>query len=137
MNFSAKIHMRAAVIALSTTFLAGCSSEHTVSGPNAVARWKACSDSADGLRNSGRTSLENFSWMEGKLVVDVKDNEYCGGTRIANPRYTVSGNLVRLSWGWELGPGKAVTACTCDFSVRFELANLPAGDYQVQLARAR
>ena len=129
--------MRVIALSLSATVLAACSSEHAVSGPNVVARWKACSNSADGLRNSGRTRLENFSWMERKLIVNVKDNDYCSGTRIGSPRYTVSGNLVQLSWGWELGPDKAVTACTCDFSVRFELENLPRGDYQIQLARAR
>lgn len=129
--------MRMVVLALGATLLAACSSEHVVSGPDVVAKWKTCSESTDGLRNAGRTSLDNSSWADGKLVVNVKDNDNCGGTRIANPRYTANGKIVRLSWGWELGPDKAVTACTCDFSVRFELANLPPGDYQIELARVR
>ena len=137
MNIFGKSYVHAIAVSLSTVLLASCSSERVASGPDVIAKWKACTESTEGLKNAGRTALEGSSWAEGKLIVNIKDNEYCGGTRIANPRYTVNGKLVQLSWQWELGPDKAVTACTCDFSVRFELTNVPAGDYQIQLARVR
>jgi hypothetical protein len=137
MNVVSTFHVRAAAVALSTILLASCSPEQVVSGPNVVARWKACSESTDGLRNRGRTVLENHSWAERTLTVNVTDNDYCSGTRITNPAYVISGKLVQLSWGWERAPEKAITACTCDFAVRFELRDVPAGDYQVQLARVR
>ena len=131
MIFRAKFDVCSVFLALGVALLAACSSDHVVSGTDVVAKWKACSGSTDGLRNAGRTTLENSNWSEGKLIVNVKDNDYCGGTRITNPRYALDGKIVQLSWGWELGPGKAVTACTCDLSVRFELANLPPGEYQI------
>ncbi len=135
MNVLAGFHVRSIVVALSAIVLATCSREQVVSGSNVLAKWKPCEGSTGAPRN--HTALESSTWAEGKLIINVKDNDYCGGTRIANPGYTLSGNLVQLSWSWELGPEKAVTACACDHAIRFELANLPAGDYQVQLSRVR
>lgn len=130
-----KAQIRSIVVALSATLFVSCSSDQVASGPNVEARWKACSDSTGAPAN--RTVLENVVWVDGKLVINVKDNDYCGGTRVSNPGYTISGNRVQLRWTWEVGPQKAVTACACDHAIRFELSNIPAGDYQVQLTRTR
>ena len=135
MNTFPASYLPCVVAALSLLLIAACSSEQVASGPNIVARWKTCKDPTGGPTN--RTVLESIRWAEGTLIVNVKDNDSCGGTRIANLRYMVSGDRVQLSWTWELGPEKALTACACDHSIRFELSNLPRGDYQVQLARER
>lgn len=128
-------YARSIVVAVAAILLIACSSEQIASGPNVVARWQTCRDSTGGLTN--HTAIENFGWTEGKLIINVKDNDYCGGTRVASPRFTVSGDRLQLSWTWELGPEKSVTACACDHAIRFELSNVPAGDYKVQLARTR
>lgn len=121
--------------ALVLMFAASCTSEQVVSGPNVVARWKPCRESTGGPTN--RTVLEHSVWSDGKLIVDVKDNDYCGGTVLADPGYTVAGDTVQLRWTWKLGPEKAVTACACDHTIRFELSNLTSPDYKVPLVRVR
>ena len=128
----------AMVVALVAGFLASCSFfEKTASGPNVVARWKACGDTSSGLRNRGRTILQDHAWDGRTLVVNVVDNDYCGGTRIADPSYKVSGKLVELNWTWRHIPDGGIAACYCDFKVRFEVSGLAPGDYRVQLGRVR
>ena len=80
------------------------------------------------------------------MIINVKDNEYCGGTEIAEPSYALSGDDLELRWACRgivlknLPPGVpafAPTACACDQKVRFELSNLTERAYNVKLARAR
>ena len=125
------------VLALIAGLVASCSSEQVASGPNVVARWKACGNTKDGLRNRGRTILQDHAWVDRTLVVNVVDNDSCAGTRIADPSYQVNGKLVELKWGWLYIPAQPRAACYCDFKVRFEVTGLAPGDYQVQLGRVR
>jgi pectin methylesterase-like acyl-CoA thioesterase len=133
--------------------LASCSSEkpdnravaeYVVSGSNVTARWKPCPDSA-GIPTD-KTVVDGVSWENGKMIINVRDNEYCGGTEITEPSYTLSGDDLELRWAWRthvlknLSPGVpplSPTACACDQKVRFELANLTERAYNVKLARAR
>ena len=128
---------QAIVFALTAGLVASCSSEQVASGPNVVARWKACGDTKGGMQNRGRTTLQDQAWVERTLVVTVVDNDECAGTRIADPGYKVNGKLVELNWGWRHVPDQPRAACYCDFKVRFEVSGLTPGDYQVQLGRIR
>jgi len=127
----------ALVSALVAALLTSCSSEQVASGPNVVARWKACSDTTGGMRNRGRTTLQDHAWVDRMLVVNVVDNDICAGTRIADPGYKVNGKVVELNWTWRYVPDQPRAACYCDFRVRFEVAGLAPGEYQVQLGRIR
>src|SRR5262245_10451614 len=129
------MNKRTAVLALVAASLLSCSSEQVASGPNVVVRWKACSDYTSGMRNAGRTTLQDHAWVDRMLVVNVMDNDDCGGSRIADPGYKLNGKLVELSWKWRHIPGEPRTACYCDFKVRFELSGLAPGEYQVRLGR--
>ena len=83
----------AIIIAVVATFLVSCKPKQEVvetivaAGPDIVARWKTCRDSTGGPTN--QTILENSGWADGKLMVDVKDNDYCGGTVVSDLRYTL------------------------------------------------
>lgn len=107
-------------------------SEYSVSGADVVARWSSCSKPNEG---SGAPELQGTSWVDSKLVVVVKDNHYCGGAMIADPRFVSFGANVELRWTWKAQ--HEVTKCNCDHVVRFELSNLAKQDYTVQLVRER
>ena len=108
--------------------------EDVVSGINVVARWKTCPKPSE---REGPPQLERASWQGSAFVVVVKDNDYCGGTDITDPRYELAGEDLKLRWAWKAGPNVPVTACTCDHTVHFELSSLMPKDYKVLLVRDR
>ncbi len=132
------------IIALAT-FLVSCNPRQEVvasvaAGPDITARWRACPGSTGGPTN--QTVLEKSGWTDGKLMIDVRDNDNCGGTVVSDLGYTVDGETVRLHWTWKpkQGPGgvpSPLTACACDHAIRFELSNIPVRDYNIVLARSK
>lgn len=121
--------------------LASCSAKQEVAeATNIVARWSTCSESAGGSTN--HTALEKSAWVNDKLIVDVKDNDYCGGTAVSNLGYAVDGSSLKIRWTWTPkqtsgGAPAPLTACRCDHAIRFELSNIPRREFNIGLVRGR
>lgn len=104
--------------------------EIVVYGSNVIARIKTCGNTS---HKGYHTTLKGAAWFENRLIVNVEEGYLCGGATFANPEYSVTGNRLQLSWNWK--HGEALTACVCDHDVRFEISNLPFGDYKIELQR--
>ncbi len=132
---------RSLIFAVTGTLLASCgASQEVAEATNIVARWSTCDKSAGGSTNN--TVLEKSAWADNKLVIDVKDNDYCGGTVVSNLGYAVDGNNLNIRWAWtpKQSPGGApapLTACKCDHVLRFELSNIPRREFNIGLLRSR
>ncbi len=128
------IHALSITAALTVLPLISCYSPNVITTPKITARW-SCGKNTGGPTN--HTALAGVSWSGEKLIVQVVDNDYCGGSRISDMNYKAIGSKLELHWTWRVEPGAAITACTCDHAVSFELSNLPRQEYLVELIRRR
>jgi len=125
---------RLATVIAASILTASCTSEQVATGPNVVARWKTCSGSTG---PGSHTALEGTNWSGERLIVDVKDIDYCDGTSISDLSYAVVGDTVQLHWAWKIAPDNALTACECFHSIRFELSQLAVREYKVSLLKGK
>ncbi len=133
----------------STTFLAatgvalvlvcaGCSDNprtYSVTEGNVKVTWPTECPSNPLVREY--TALEGSEWQGERLIVRVRDNDYCGGTLVRSMKTAVENGTLELSWRWALSEQGGVTACGCDHALQFEIANLPRADYRIRLNRQR
>lgn len=79
-----------------------------------------------------------MAWVSGKLIVEVRDRDYCAGSSVADVSYSLRDErIVHLQWIWAVQRDKAgrpeTTKCGCDKNIRFELSNLAVRDYKIIL----
>lgn len=129
------------MFAVAGLLLVSCSAkQEVVEATNIVVRWSTCNESS--AVSTNHTVLEKSAWADDKLLVDVRDNDYCGGTAVSNLGYAIDGDSLRIRWSWAPrktsgGAPAPLTACKCDHALRFELSNIPRREFNIGLVRDR
>ena len=114
---------------------AGCSDTNSVTEGSIKVTWPIDCPSNPAVRE--HTVLEGSEWKGERLIVRVRDNDYCGGTFVRSMKTTVENGTLELSWRWAMSEQGGVTACGCDHALQFEIANPPRADYRISLKRER